>query len=321
MSSNIVVSEVKVIQVDENAGQYKISWDFIPGVTSYKVYGSPTPMTKNYLDTVNNQNYYIFNEPIWTPEDVVYYFWVSYIGYGNIEKFINDFPASYYFNVDRFAEDPFSQESNSYNLITNTGMKYYFEEIRRRHQSILENDGEDFYLYIRKWSGKPCKCTKMGNAIVDDTDAGLVNRKTAIDNSMAQDPDYQGSFRCPDCFGVGIYGGYYPKIKIRIRYGNIPTRGVNFTNQGIQFTHDFDSWTLWHPKLHKYDVLHRILDGDRFLVDEIGQSEMRGTPFRQQFRTICKPKTDPIYQINDDKIWEAITNGESDPNPYFKVWM
>ena len=321
-ASIIDTNGVVVNQVDEEAGVYRVSWNFVPGVTKYKVYISPTPMTHNFVANVDNLNYYDFTEPIWTPEDVTYYFWITFIGYSG-EQIINEFPASVWFNENKFADinDPFSQQSKDNALILNDDMQYYFEEIRRRHQAILENDGEDFYVYLRKWSGKPCHCTKMGNDIVDNTDAGLVGRRTDIDNSMAKDPDYQGVMRCPDCFGTGIYGGYYPKIKIRMRYGNMPMRYTRFTKTGLEFSHDFDSWTLWHPKLHKYDMLHRILDGDRFLVENVGQSEMRATAFRQEFKTICKPKTDVVYSVTDDLIWVAVNDGIADPNIYFKVWM
>jgi len=324
--SSLPDNVVTVTQVQEKNGVYRVTWNLVAGVSVYKIYISPTPMTPNLYDTVTSGNSYDFVQPPWTPQDVTYYFWVSYMGY-NGETFMNSFPA--YVNlVNPFSADslPYSQDTKDYSLIyggdNDASMKFYFEEIRRRNAAMLENDGEYFYLYLRKWSGKACTCVRSSDTIVDDSDAGLVQRKEEIDNANLGDPDYQPVWRCPLCFGTGVYGGYYPKMRIRARYGNLPQRQIDFKNGGIDFRHDFDSWTLWHPKLHRLDVLHRIGTGDRFVVDDIGQSEWRAQPLHQEFKMINKPHTDVVYAINDEAIAVGVAAGYADvDNNWYKVWL
>lgn len=323
--SSLPENIVTVDQIDEQNGVYRVTWTPIPGVSVYKIYVSPTPLTPNLYATVTTGGTFDFTQPPWTPQDVTYYFWVSYIGYSG-ETFINTFPA--YTGLENpFSADknPFSQDSINNSLIycgDDLAIQYYFEEIRRRNAAMMENDGEYFYLYLRKWSGRACTCLRMSDSLIDDSDAALVGKKTEIDDVNLGDPDYQPVGRCPNCFGTGIYGGYFPKIRIRARYGNLPPRNIAMQQQGLDFRHDFDSWTLWHPKLHKLDMLHRIGTGDRFVVDNIAQSEWRGQPLHQEMKLINKPKTDILYDVNDETIALGVSTGEADvDNNWYPVWQ
>jgi len=203
-------------------------------------------------------------------------------------------------------------------IISGADMKFYAEEIRRRGLAMLENDGEEFFLYIRRMYGQPCVCRtrepqKQGRVIPMATgsyeDLGkdfdpAVASEAELNES--RDPEYQANMRCSDCFGTGIAGGYYPKIKILMRYGNIPPRVLKFQEQGIEFRHDFNSWTIWHPRLKDHDVLVRVRNNDRFFVTEPAQSEWRGIPLHQQCNAKSAPDTDIVYNLSDDKIIAAL---------------
>jgi len=323
--SSIPEMSISVAPIDKTNGVYRISWPAMAGITSYKVYVSPTPLTQNLLTVISGAVSCTFTQPLWTPQDVVYYVWVTYMGYGNVETKISDFPA-YVGLEDNFsaAKNPFSTTTTEHSLIycgDDGYMKYIFEEIRRRNQAILENDGEDFYLYLRKWSGRACDCMRMPEYIVDSSDAGMIDNKSELDDAAMGDPDYQSVGRCIKCFGTGIYGGYFPKIKVRIRYGDMPMRDISMVKQGLDFRHDFDSWTLWHPKLHKLDFVERIQNGDRFVIDEVGQSEMRGMPLHQNMKLVNKSRSDIIYSVNDETTQAGVDYGNTYGNAdYQNVW-
>jgi hypothetical protein len=254
--------------------------------------------------------------PIFLPNDIVFYVWVSYETPLGAEVFISDEPSHIAIN-QAFEVNPLSLGTER-DIISGADMKFYAEEIRRRGLAMLENDGEEFFLYIRRMYGQPCVCRtrepqKQGRVIPMATgsyeDLGkdfdpAVASEPELNES--RDPEYQANMRCSDCFGTGIAGGYYPKIKILMRYGNIPPRVLKFQEQGIEFRHDFNSWTIWHPRLKDHDVLVRVRNNDRFFVTEPAQSEWRGIPLHQQCNAKSAPDTDVVYDLSDDKIITAL---------------
>ena len=76
--------------------------------------------------------------------------------------------------------------------------------------------------------------------------------------------------------------------------------------QGIEFAHNFTSWTIWHPKLKEQDFLVRIRTGERFLITDVGQSELRGIALHQEFNTIVAPRTAIIYNVTDAGIMDGL---------------
>jgi len=306
LDPSIKRAKISLESIDDSAEKIKATWNTIPSATKYMVYVSPTPYYKNKVAEVTSAEY-IFTSPLIVPEDVLFHFWVSYIDSNSNEIFIDLEPTTLF--DKEFFTDYRSKDLVDDYICDDEDIRSRFEEIRRRHKAVIETDGEDFYLYLRKWSGQPCNCVDQSTKlIIDNSDPGLVEKKQEIiDTVQNSDPDYSGRGRHLDCFGTGIYGGYYPKIKIRIRYGSLPVRTAHWTKSGIDFSHDFDSWTLWSPKLHEHDVLIRLIDGDRFSIQNVGETSVRGgIILHQEMKTLCLPRTDIIYQITDDRIWAAI---------------
>jgi hypothetical protein len=124
----------------------------------------------------------------------------------------------------------------------------------------------------------------------------------------AEDPEYQGTHRCNDCFGTGIAGGYYPKIRFRVRYGNLPKRVITMRNTGMDIEHDFNSHTIWHPRLTERDFLVRIRTAERFFIQKPGGSEFRGMILHQEYNAIAADPNDVIFKVSDDKIVQALKN-------------
>lgn len=287
------------------------------GAVNYTVFASPSPINKNKFKTViPTQTSIEFEVPKIVPDDYMFYFWVSYENPKGQQITIQEEPA-FATNDSAFEINPISTGTER-DEISGADMKFYVEEIRRRNLAMLENDGEDFTLYIRRMLGQPCVCQSNSivtngrvetNGVLDYSDLGKdfdPTTETEEEVTEAQDPEYQGTYRCLECFGTGISGGYFPGINIRVRYGEVPTRSLKFEEQGIEFVHDFNSWTLWHPKLKERDFILRKRSGERFLVTEIGQSEWRGICMHQKFNAVNAPRTAMIYTVNDDKIITAL---------------
>ena len=197
----------------------------------------------------------------------------------------------------------------------------------------LQNDGEDYFLYIRRMHGQPCvevrttdgkRITPMTTPFYGDLGTDFDPVKTPEDEAVeAKDPEYQHSGRCKNCFGTGIAGGYYPRLRIKIRYGDLPRRVIDMKEQGLSFRHDFDSWTLWHPRLKERDLLVRIKDGERFTIKGVGQSEMRSPALHQEFSTVSLPRSAIEYELTDDHIIEALKRESAwDVGKFdWAVWM
>jgi hypothetical protein len=220
---------------------------------------------------------------------MMFYFWVTWIDANGVETPIFADPASIESKLS-FRENPLTPTSTfpSTGQI-NQSMAFIFEEIRRRHLFMLENDGEVAEVYLRRWSatppfGTPCSCVDG-----DPTDSG-----------------FNGNAKCAECFGTGIRGGYYPKISIKFRYSEMPPRTFKFKDFGIELGHSFTSWTIWAPKLREHDLLVRVKTGERFLITETKSSEWRGLVLHQSFNLKAIPQTDIVQMVSNETIAKAI---------------
>ena len=318
-STMSLTNKVIVTPNQENKKQFFLTWSAQAAAVKYILYASANPAVKRKFGEANkNQTSAVFELPIIVPSDMTFYFWVSYVNQFNVEQFILS-EAVHTMNDSAFESSPLSEVVER-DIITDSDMKYYPEEIRRRHLAVLQMNGEVFGLYIRRRLGQPCIClTKqvgqqgrtMPFATPNYTDLGSTFDPAApkpFELDEAKDPSYQAETRCDDCFGTGIAGGYYPKIQIFVRYGEAPLRAYKRGEQGMELRHDFNSWTLFHPKLKVGDFIHRLRNNERFTIKDPGQSEMRGIPWRQLFQAIHAPDSDMIYKVTDAKILEALAN-------------
>jgi hypothetical protein len=314
-------SLVKVEAVEgEHVQQFKITWPVQAGAVGYKVYGSPTPLTKNLL-TQDPIPYpaggYLTGPSIIVPDDIIFYFWVSYLDSNGGEHFIQADAASFFERKNTFAQEntPFVHDYEKY-TVDNFQMEFYMNEIRRRAATMLRNDGEEFDVYFRRWSGAVCPCRQRSATygkqgyVVDDT-ANLVPKEiqmtltpdASLDPTLKNDPSFIENVQtCGLCWGTGILGGYYPKIRIIARYGNLPIRPMLLERYGIDQVHDFNTWTLWSPRLRAHDVLVRKLTGERFIVADISESAWRGIPLHQEFRLVTLQQGDIRLEITDERI-------------------
>jgi len=140
--------------------------------------------------------------------------------------------------------------------------------------------------------------------------------------NLGEDTRYSGADRCELCFGVGIVGGFYRPINLYIRYGNLPTRPYTYSAQGDILMHDFNSWTLWSPRLKDHDLLIRTKTGQRFEVSDIAESSWRGVITQQIMKLVELQPGDIRYKVSTDAIShaeEVAKLGNWDTNDY-KIW-
>ena len=322
LPSTLGLTKVKVIPDLDNVRLYNITWPAQIGAVKYIVYASPHPISGNknkFVEVGNSILSAEFEIPIMLPHDVVFYFWVGYETPQGAIKFISDEPA-FTTNDTAFDVDPLS-EAVKRDIIHDGDAKWRAEEIRRRHLAIVENGGEMFFLYIRRMYGLPCICIEE-----DSTTGASIGRVTPqstpffenfgkdIDRSKATEPEiveaknpnYQGTYRCEQCFGTGIAGGYFPKLVIKVRYGSNPKRLIRVQEEGIEFQHTFNSHTIWHPRLKEKDVLVRVRNGERFVVKEPSAPSWRGIVTHQEFNATGEAGNSMIYRINDAAITKAL---------------
>jgi len=313
-----LTQKLAVIPSLTNPRAYTLAWHPILGVVKYVVYVSPSPANKNKCEEVLPSVTQIqFEVPLVVPDDVTFYFWVGYINAHGTVTMIQDEPV-YTTNDSAFESSTISTEMKR-DIFTDDDMKFYVEEIRRRLLTMLQNDGEEFDLYIRRMYGQSCVCLEKEGATpggrVDPKHTGYAEElgedfekyaTPEAETNESKDPEYQSSYRCTDCFGTGIAGGYYPKIRMTMRYGDLPTRSIKLGAQGIEFSHDFNSVTIWHPKIKERDVFVRRRTGERFFAKSVGQTEWRGMPLHQAMTLVGEPRNGMLYQITDDKIQKAL---------------
>lgn len=302
----------------------KIAWPAQKGVVRYIVYASPSPIFRNkFREVPKTQTTADFQFPIIVPEDFVFYFWVSYVSPFGKEIFIQEEPC-FLMNNSAFdpEEGPLSPEIRR-DIANQKGSKFRVEEMRRRHLFMLQSDGEEFYLHIRRMAGQRCIClteqvgkegrivpvsTDSYDQIGKDFDTAVPTPEELVD---IKDSGYQTSYRCPTCFGTSIVGGYLPKIKILIRYGNLPPRLIDMKDQGLQFLHKFNSWTIWHPQLKENDLLIRISSGERFFVKDAGTSRLRKIALHQEFNAVFEDRSSPVYDVTDERVLAAVKKESS----------
>jgi hypothetical protein len=282
--------------------QYTISWQPNENAVSYNVYASLNPFFQFSGNTLANKLNTIpipssVNSLVWIPPTLPltleFQFWVTMVDKNGKESLLFNDPATIE-NKLTFVNNPITPTAETFPVTDaiNAQMAYMLEEIRRRHQFMLQNDGEPAYIYLRRWGankpfGTPCSC-------VDDV--------VGIDDS-----DYHGSEKCAECFGTGIKGGFFPKIPIVIRYNNIPVRSFQNGQYGITLEHAFDSWTLWAPRLRHRDLLVRANTGERFELSEVGESSWRGLRLQQKLKFAAIPQTDIRQQVSDQTIEKAVS--------------
>jgi hypothetical protein len=317
------IYQANIIKVVVVPGQYntiQITWPTVPGAVSYSVYAgfslfvtqadlkatipaavpamiTATPYTYQYTPSV--------------PTDSVVQVWIK-ANYASAPSiYIQAEPSNVESNKDFFARTDNPLETG-YSAVVgdNDYMRFCAAEIRRRAILMLLNDGEEFIIYMRRWSGAYCNCNQTSANLVSGGDAiqGAVtdpSRGIGAEPDLSADPQGDALARCPRCLGTGIVGGYFYGVSTMMRYGNLPPRAIVYRNFAIDLPHNFNTWTVWEPKLHEHDLVRRIKTSEVFEVTNPARGEWRGVPFHQEAKLMLLPPGDARYLLTDGNIQKA----------------
>ena len=320
------IYQANVVRVDVVAGAYntvQVTWPAVAGYTgSYDVYSGFSLYLSHAqlkLSTPGTTGTFQYFPSV--PTDLVPQVWVRAGA-----MLLQADPANVEANKDYFGRDtnpldPTNHSNDMYNSQDNSAvvgdndyMRFVAAEIRRRAILMLANDGEEFVLYVRRWSGRRCNCNQVAANLVTGQDAiqgqiplddPYVKDPAASMQEEAQDPQGDALARCPRCLGTGILGAYYPGITTLMRYGNLPPRAIVYKNFAIDIPYNFNTWTVWEPKLHSHDIVRRIKTGEMFEVQDAARGEWRGVPFHQEAKLNLLPPGDHRYTVTDAQISAA----------------
>lgn len=282
-----VTSPLVRVTTTEDGTQYRISWDPKSGAASYRVYGGFDPVhIRSVISGVNplpsTATEYVFNTPPFPPSQIVY-FWVSWNN-GTSDVFIEDV-GSYAIKtaqLGQFQPSPLSTETENLYLIS-SDQQYYFEEIRRRAKAILEDTSEEADLFIRQWRGLP---------------------EPSAQDALGLDPNYQVMTRDSRSYGVGVYPGFFPAIRVRMRFGALPSALLDFQLPGLRPMLTNEAWTLWEPIVHENDLVIRLSNGIRYVVHANAFSNNRGVPIVQRLSLDVVAPNSPLLKVTDAGVRE-----------------
>ena len=288
---SLVEPAVRVTSTEDRL-RYIISWSPVGGATGYRVYGGFDPLHVRSLISgpaplPSSATSFEFNAPNYPPGQIVY-FWVSFSGVVP-ETFIDEY-GSYTLRtgqLDKFSDDASRFSSSSNSLIATGDQKYYMEEIRRRARAILEDTAEEVDLFIKQWRGLPDPSTQ---------------------SELGLDPNYQSMTRDDKSFGSGFYPGYFPAIRIRMRFGALPVSLLDYQSPGLRPLLQNEAWTNWDPIMHENDLIVRVSTGQRYVVNSASFSNYRGVPITQRLTIELVTPTSPLNKVTDTVIRERWGN-------------
>lgn len=288
---------------------WNITWPAVSGAASYSVvYGFSQYNVAAHTRTAGTTNNVSFKfiVPRSVPQDVLVYVWV-YANLSTGSQLIQTTPATVASSKDFFARVNTPLETNySAEIVDNDYMRFMMREIRRRILTMLQNDGEEFTLFYRRYDGDPCTCRQTNHTVAGpDSNMGALSSGSfgvgAIPNLLGN-PQFDATSRCNICFGTGIKGGYFYGITITARYGHMPMKVIKIDKESLSLKNDFNTLLPWEPMIHAHDLVYRPKTGEYFEVSDPQKPEWRGVITHQQAQLNLLPPMDPRALVNDAAI-------------------
>jgi hypothetical protein len=273
------------VQSTEDRLKYIISWPAQAGATGYRVYAGFDPVhIRSLISGVAPLPYdqlsFDFSTPLYPPGQIVY-FWAA-VDTASGPIFISDV-GSYAYGTGQLNKftDQARYSSTTTQLIDTDDSLYYMEEIRRRAKAILEDTAEEVDLFIKQWRGLP-----------DPT----------VQEQLGLDPNYQSMTRDDRTYGTGFYPGYFPAIRILMRFGNLPASLLEFQTPGLRPLLQNESWTVWDPIMHENDLIVRVSTGQRYAIGSTAFGNWRGVPITQRATLQIVSPTSPLQKITNTEL-------------------
>lgn len=282
---------------DVLAISYNIYFGYSLFISQAKIIGNTT------------DSFFSYQYPISVPYDVYPQVWIESVR-SNGSILIQSQPATFD-NAIPYTERKDSPLEINYasNVIDNDYMRFVYSEARRHEITMIQNDGEDFIIHCKRYTGTVCPCSKRDNLVSGGDDVqGYVEDETkgiGLEPNNDIDPRYEGAARCKICFGTGIVGGYYFGLLNKMRYSDMVIKKITYKRHGLELELDYNTRALWEPKLHDHDIALRIKTGEIYEMSGTGRGEHRGIPFHQMTKLNLLPPGDIRYLITDAAIQTA----------------
>lgn len=298
---------VKVVASADRA-IYTVTWPAQAGATGYFVYAGFDPtyirsLISGITPLASDTTSFVFNAPTYSPNQILY-FWVQALGNSSAsppsplistpspvccrasgttlntssDGFIDQW-GSYTLSSSEYGDfTPNPLSPNTQVIMDGDDQQYFFEEIRRRASSILQDTGEQVLWFSRQWVGLPDPSTQP---------------------MLGLDPNYQGMTRADGTFGTGFFPGYFPSTQIRMRFGALPAAMLDFQLPGFRPLLANEAWTNWDPIIHENDLIVRISTGVRYVVTSTAASNYRGVPITQRMQFQQLNFNSQLYGVTD----------------------
>lgn len=186
---------------------------------------------------------------------------------------------------DEGNETPLSQMAPSTYQNTET-LGYIWTEAVRRNKWILEQGGEEVFVFIRKTMGDRCT--------------------SCFDNPEVQETHRQPRNNCESCFGTGFVGGYIGPIPILIAPRQ-DEQNIELGPQGLHLNFVWSTWTTNWPLLRQRDFI-RTRSGELLALGPVTPIQHRGLTLQQHFSVSHVDSTDIRYRVPIDGYVPLITD-------------
>jgi hypothetical protein len=287
-----------VVKVDSTSDrtQFRISWPDIAGATGFRVYAGFDPLyIRSLISGISPlpeaDREFLFTAGFVPPGQIIY-FWVAAESPSGL-TFLDDL-GGYTLRTQqasRFSASPGPFSEDSLAMICPEDNLYFIEEMRRRAKAILEDTGEEVDVFIKQWRGLPDPNSQR---------------------EMELDPNFQTMTRSDRTYGVGFYPGYFPAIRMRMRFGQLPVSQLEMQQPGgLRPLLSNESWSLWDPILHENDLIVRSTTGQRYVVNSVSFSNYRGVPITQRQTLEIVTPTSQLQKITDADVrskWRTVNS-------------
>jgi|GEM_PF-5294376 len=164
----------------------------------------------------------------------------------------------------------------SFNMVTSKRMKYFLQEFIRRHNIMLNWDGEDVDFLIRRKAGERCSCY--------DEISG------------------QSSANCDLCYGTSYLGGYIhiSEATLRVLW---PQETIRLINEGYSLEAGPSAWVSTYPLLNSGDIAIRR-NNRRYEIANALPQQTQGMLTRQVFNI---KELDPSFFIYSFPVTSVVT--------------
>jgi len=192
-----------------------------------------------------------------------------------------------------YNETPLAQ-SRPLSLMEVEARDWIWDEAVRRNNWILQQGGENVYLFVKKVCGVPCDCTRDPRSL---------------------EYHKQPENTCLICFGTGLIGGYEGPYDIIVAPDD-GERRISQTPRGRRKEHTYEVWTGPYPLITQRDFLVKQTN-ERYSVGPVRRPSNRGNLLQQHFNIGYLDEGDIRYRVpidgTDQLAWPETRPGKPSP--------